>query len=56
MERIDYSVAVKITKDGKEKPFNLPFVCDNEIWIQLIANPGLGHTIEVPISNATIKS
>lgn len=56
MERIDYSVAVKIIKDGKEKTFNLPFVCDNEIWIQLIADSGLGHTIEVPISNAIIKS
>jgi hypothetical protein len=56
MERIDFSVEINILKDGKEKRFNLPFLCDNEIWIQLIADSGLGHTIEVPVSNATITS
>jgi hypothetical protein len=56
MERIDFSVKINIFKDGKEKPFNLPFVSGNEIWIQLIADSGLGHTIEVPVSNATITS
>jgi hypothetical protein len=56
MNRIDFSAEINIIKDGKEKQFNLPFVCDNEIWIQLWTNgEELGHSIEIPISNATIK-
>ena len=55
MERVDFSVEINILKDGKKKQFNLPFVCDNEIWIQLIADSSLGHIIEVPISTATIN-
>jgi hypothetical protein len=55
MNRIDFSVEIKIVKDEKEKRFDLPFLCDDLLWLQLFNEPGLGHTLEVPISNATIK-
>ena len=55
MNRIDYSVEVKIVKDGKEKVFNVPFVCDNQVWFQLFKAPGLGHSVEIPVSGVTIQ-
>lgn len=55
MNRIDYSIAVKIIKDGKEKPFNIPFVCDNQVWFQLFKAEGLPHSTEVLVANTTIK-
>ena len=54
MNRIDYSIQVIIHKDGKEKEFNVPFICDNQVWFQLFKAKGLGHTAEVPAANAKI--
>lgn len=55
MNRIDFSVEINMLKDGKEKRFNLPFLCDNEIWIQLWYGTEFGNSVEVPISNATLN-
>ena len=55
MNRIDYSIEVKIIKDDKEKVFNLPFVCDNQVWFQIFKAQGLGHSFEVPIAGVKIK-
>lgn len=55
MNRLDYSIEVKIIKDNKEKVFNLPFVCDNQVWFQLFKATGLGHSFEVPIANVKLK-
>jgi len=55
MNRIDFSANINILKDGKEKRFNLPFLCDNEIWIQLWYGKEFGHSVEVTISNATLQ-
>jgi hypothetical protein len=54
MNRIDYSIHVILHKDGKEKSFNLPFICDNQVWFQLFKAKGLGHTAEIPAANAKI--
>jgi hypothetical protein len=49
VNRTDYSIEVKITKDGKEKTFNLPFMVDNQVWAQVFKTflGTLDHTVEV---------
>lgn len=47
----DFSIAIKITKEGKEKLFDLPLMCDNQVWAQIFKtsmDPSLSHTVEVP--------
>jgi hypothetical protein len=55
MNRIDYSIEVKIVRPDKEKVFNIPFVCDNQVWFQIFKAEGLGHSFEVPIANVKLK-
>ena len=54
MNRLDYSIEVTIEKDTKVKTFNVPFVCDNQLWFQLFKAKGLGHTVEIPTSGSRI--
>ena len=49
VNKTEYSIEVKITKDGKEKVFNLPFMVDNQVWAQVFKTflETLDHTVEV---------
>jgi hypothetical protein len=46
----DFSIEIKITKDGKEKIFNLPWMVDNQVWSQVFKTSVdvLEHTVEIP--------
>jgi hypothetical protein len=56
MNRTNFSVEIIITKDGKEKIFNVPFLCDNQVWLQLFEAERLGYTFEIPIANVRLPS
>ena len=55
MNQADYSIEVKIVKLGQHKVFNLPVLCDDQVWFELIAETGFGHSIEVPALNVKIE-
>ena len=50
VNKAEYSIEVKITKDSKEKTFNLPWMVDNQVWAQVFKTSieTLDHTVEVP--------
>ena len=55
MNQADYSIEVKIVKLGQHKVFNLPVLCDDQVWFELIAETGFGHSIEIPALNVKIE-
>ena len=56
MNRADYSIEVKIIKLDQQKVFNLPVMCDDQVWFEVLAELDLGHSIEVPALNLKMES
>jgi len=54
MNQADYSIEVKIDKLGQQKVFNLPVLCDDQVWFELLVETGFGHSIELPALNVKI--
>jgi hypothetical protein len=49
VNKAEYSIEIKITKDGKEKTFNLPWMVDDQVWGQMFKPDitPLEHTVEI---------
>lgn len=50
VNRTEYAIEIKITKDGKEKTFNLPWMVDDQVWGQIFKPDvmPLEHTVDIP--------
>jgi len=55
MNKLDHSIQIKIIKDGKEKLFYLPPVCEDRVWSQLFEDV-TDHTVEIWPWHITIAS
>jgi len=57
MNRKDFSVEIKIIdpQSKKEKIFDVPMLCDNIIWFQLLMAEELNHSAVITASNTVLK-
>jgi len=56
MNRKDFSVEVKIIKSEKEKTFDIPMLCDNLIWHQILMAKGIDQRVVLTASNTTLAN
>ena len=47
MNRLDHSVEITVVKDNVERKINLPFICDDQLWFQMLKTV-VNHKVEIP--------
>jgi hypothetical protein len=56
MNRKDFSIEVKIIdlQSEKEKTFDVPILCDNQFWSQLLVERRITQSVVLTDSNITL--
>jgi len=55
MNRIDHSAEITVIRNNIEKKVNLPFICDDQLWFQVLKS-AVDHKVIIPSFNLTIDS
>ena len=47
MNRLDHSIEITVVKDNVERKINLPFICDDQLWFQMLKTV-INYKVEIP--------